>query len=305
MSDDVTFFWYWLMANSEDVRNLGLAFTLFLAPLYLVWRAWLGHRDELRTRARAVSDQQSRDADRLSKTFAQLGNDQVAVRIAAIHMLEQVARDNPRQHGPIMQTLGAFIREQARAPVGKLVGSRYEPPEPAAIYAPPRTDVQAALTVVGRRKRDHDRPMDRPMLVGVNLSGYDLSDGDFTEANFRGSYLCGAAFAGARLTSANFDQTLLENADLYGADCMGASFSAAAAPGARFAHARLDGARMAGADLRAADFTRARLDGADLDGAYYDDAIFDNATGPDGLPMIAVPELPLPALSFRSTRARA
>lgn len=299
-SDDLTYFWFWLLANAEDLRNVTLLVALLSIPPFLGWRAYMAHRADRRAGARSDAEQQARMAERLAGVFAQLGSEQIAVRIAAVHSLEQIARDDPRQHGPIMQTLGAFVREQAPAPAGRYIGSRYEPPGQAEVFVPPQTDVQAALTVLGRRQRDHDRPIDRPVLTGVNLSGYDLSDGDFTSANFRGSYLCGAAFTGARLAAANFDGANLERADLFGADCMGASFSGAAAPGARFAHARLDGASLVEADLRAADFTRAQLDGADFANANYEGALLDEATGLTGAPMLAQ-SVARPTLEFRSS----
>ena len=304
MGDDLTFFWYWLLANAEDLRNVALVAAALSVPPYLAWRVYLGHRAELRTRERAAAEHQSRLAERLAGVFAQLGSEQVAVRIAAVHSLEQIAREQPSQHGPIMQTLGAFVRECAPAPVGRYVGTRYQPPGADQVFVPPRTDVQAALTVIGRRQRDLDRPIDRPILTGVNLSGYDLTDGDFTSANFRGSYLCGTVFAGARLAAANLDYANLERADLFGTDCMGTSFAGAAAPGARFAHARLDGASLAGADLRGADFTRARLEGADLADADCDGALLDEAIGLSGTPLLAHPA-PIPTLVFKSTGRRA
>ncbi len=288
---DLTFFWFWLLANAEDLRNVALLIALLSVPPFLGWRAYMALRVERRAKARSEAEEQGRMAERMAGVFAQLGSDQIAVRIAAVHTLEQMALDQPRQHGAIMQTLGAFVREQAPAPAGRYVGNRYEPPDAATIFLPPRTDVQAALTVIGRRKRDHDRPIDRPVLTGVNLSGYDMSDGDFTSANFRGSYLCGANFAGSRLTAANFDYSNLERADLIGADCMGTSFAGAAAPGARFASARFDGASFADADLRGADFTRARLEDANLANANFDGAIFDDATGVNG-PLLAGAMLP-------------
>jgi hypothetical protein len=298
MSDSLTYFWYWLLANADDLRNIGFAIAFVSVPPFFLWRAWLAHRVDRRAAARSAAEQAARLAERLAGVFAQLGSEQIAVRIAAVHSLEQIARDHPAEHGPIMQTLGAFIRERAPAPTGRINGDRYDPPQPADVFVPPRTDVQAALTVLGRRQRDHDRPIDRPMLTAVNLSGYDLSTGDFTSASFRGSYLCGTAFTGARLAAANFDYANLERADLFGTDCMGASFTGVAAVGARFAHARLDGASLVEADLRGADFTRARLEGADLAHANYEGALLDEATGLLGAPMLAHPT-PMPSLTYR------
>lgn len=306
MGDTLTYFWFWLLANAADLRNVAFVVALLSVPPFLLWRAWIAHRVDRRAADQRAAERASQLADRLAGVFAQLGSDQVAVRIAAVHTLEQLARDHPSQHGLIMQTLGAFIREQARAPAGRFVGNRYEPPDAAEVFVPPRTDVQAALTVIGRRERNHDRPVDRPMLTSVNLSGYDLSSGDFTSANFRGSYLCGTAFTGSRLAATTFDQANLERADLFGSDCMGASFAGAAAAGARFAHARLDGASLVEADLRGADFTRARLEGTDLADANYEGALLDEATGLLGAPLLAHPA-PLPSLVFQpsSSRSRA
>lgn len=301
---DFDYLWFWLLANSEDLRNVAVLIALASVPPFVGWRAYLSHRVERRAKHRAEAEQQGRDAERLASVFAQLGSEQVAVRIAAVHTLEQIALDHPKQHGPIMQTLGAFIREQSPAPTGRYIGSHYQPPDPAEVFAPPRTDVQAALTVVGRRQRDFDRPIDRPVLTSVNLTGYDLSDGDFTGANFRGTYLCNAVLNGARLAAANFDYANLERADFFGADCMGATFTGAAAPGARFAHARLDGANLVEADLRGADFTRARLEDAHLANANYDGALFDEATGLVGTPLLThSPDLA--PLVFKSSRGRA
>jgi len=299
--DDLTYLWFWLLSNAEELRNVALIVALLSVAPFVAWRIWLGRQAERRAAAKANSEERSRDAERLAKVFAQLGSEQIAVRIAAVHTLEQIARDQPRQHGAIMQTLGAFVREQARAPSPRLVGDHYEPPDPGDIYVPVRTDVQAAIAVLGRRQREQDRPIDRPVLTNTNLSGYDLSDGDFAGASFRGSYLCGAVLAGAQLAAANFDYAVLERADLFGADCIGASFAGAVAPGARFAHARMDNAQLVEADLRSADFTRARLDGAVLDGANLDGALLDDATGLP-LPPLLETESEVPALVFKSQR---
>ncbi len=300
--DDLTYLWFWLLSNAEELRNVALIAALLSVPPFMLWRVWLGRQAERRAAVRAQAEERGREAERLAKVFSQLGSEQIAVRIAAVHTLEQIARDQPRQHGAIMQTLGAFVREQAKAPSPRLVGDHYEPPDPAEIYVPVRTDVQAAIAVLGRRQREHDRPIDRPVLANTNLSGYDLSDGDFGGASFRGSYLCGAILAGAQLAAASFDYAVLERADFFGADCMGASFAGAVAPAARFAHARMDNAQLLEADLRAADFTRARLDGAVLEGANLDGANLNEATGLPLPPLLAESESEMPALVLKSQK---
>ncbi|MBI3452875.1 MAG: pentapeptide repeat-containing protein [Rhodospirillales bacterium] len=274
---DLTYLWFWLLANAAELRDMLVAVAAACVVPYLGWRGVVSH---LATRARlreAAAAERQRQSTSLAESFSQLGSDKTAVRIAAVYALERHAREQPRDHGPIMQTLAAYVRESAPIPVGRLLAGRYEPPAPEQIYVPARTDVQAALSVLGRRERANDPPAQRLSLANVNLSGYDLADGDFAGANFRGSYLCAATLTGAKLARADFQLANLERADLYAADCAGASFAAAACPGARFAHARLDNANFLDSDLRQADFTRAHLANADLRGAGLDGARLDEA----------------------------
>ncbi|MFN8644626.1 MAG: pentapeptide repeat-containing protein [Candidatus Binatia bacterium] len=61
------------------------------------------------------------------------------MRLGAIYALEQVATESRQQHQPAMEVLCAFLRERAA----------WDPQRPAATRLP--TDVQAVLTVLGRR----------------------------------------------------------------------------------------------------------------------------------------------------------
>jgi Pentapeptide repeats (8 copies) len=144
-------------------------------------------------------------ADRYTKAVEQLGSKQLDVRIGGIYALELVARDSPRDHPTIMEVLGAFIREHSR--------EQWPVPESADAPAPERAtrpDVQAALTVIGRRDPIHDRQ-------SINLGGADLTGARLTRAD-----LGGADLTGARLTRAD-----LRDADLTGADLTGARWPTA------------------------------------------------------------------------------
>src|SRR6476659_2465574 len=96
--------------------------------------------------------------DRYTKAIEQLGSDKLDVRIGAIFALERVARDSPKHHAAVMEVLAAFIREHSR--------HRWPQAEPGA--EPPmratRPDVQAAITVIGRRNVGDDHQL-------VNLAG--------------------------------------------------------------------------------------------------------------------------------------
>src|SRR5262249_57336446 len=89
-------------------------------------------------------------------------------RIGGIHSLERIAKDSQRDHGPIMEILAAYVRENTKK------GRRER-------VAP---EVQAILTVLGRRMVAFDQdPID---LRGANLRGANLSGANLTNADLRG-----------------------------------------------------------------------------------------------------------------------
>jgi hypothetical protein len=190
--------------------------------------------------------------ERFTKAIGQLGDEQLAVRLGGIYALEQLARDAPeRYQWTVVEVLSAFVRTRApwkgeqNAPFGE-EGDRpftetRDPPAPAA-------DVQAVLTVLGRRvltKEEREKTRLETRTPGVRMLGrphLDLSGTDL-----RGAYLHGARF---------------QRADLRGSNLQGANLM-----GARLHQADLRGASLEDADLAAADLTEATLFSARLKGA--------------------------------------
>ncbi|MFN7191598.1 MAG: pentapeptide repeat-containing protein [Rhodospirillales bacterium] len=272
MENPLDYAWFWLLANAGEVRDLLIAFAAACVGPYLGYRAYVARRLVAARQRTAEATELGKSAEIMAAAFAGLGGLEIHTRVGAIYTLERHARDRPTDQGPIVQTLAAFVRERCPAPVPKLVGGSYQNPSPEAIYVPPATDIQAAVTVLGRRERANDPPNTRLSLACVNLSGYDLSDGDFTGTSFRGAYLCATNFAGAKVMRGDFQLAMLESADFYNAKAQEASFSAAYCGQTRFAHCDLTGARFVESDLRDADFTGATLQRADLAGAALDGA---------------------------------
>ena len=170
------------------------------------------------------------------EALALLGARQPEVRVGAIYALERAATRSADDHPVVMSVLAAFVREHSH---------------------PAQPDVQAALTVIGRRASDRDRePIDLTGadLARLRLPGADLAGARLARARFRAADLHGAALGGADLTGAD-----LALADLTGADLAGADLTAA----------DLTGARLAGAYLVGATLTRATLASADLTGALF------------------------------------
>src|SRR5271165_2127732 len=186
-----------------------------------------------RSRARTRAGQL---AGRYAPALGQLGCEELDVRIGGIRALELVAPDPPGHHPAVMGMLAAFIWERS--------GPHWPLPGPGgqALERPPRPDVQAAITTLGRRRTERD-------LGPVYLAGADLTDADLSGADLTGAVLAGAVLARADLLAAK-----LVRADLSGADLGGA---------------RLTGANLAGADLAGADLARAEFAGAELTGALW------------------------------------
>jgi len=142
--------------------------------------------------------------DRYTKAIGQLGSKKLDVRLGGIYALERIARDSARDHPTVMEVLTAFVREHSHEDRGLSI----------------QPDVQAAVTVVGRRISRRDRGH-------IDLSGADLSGADLT-----GAELSSANLSSANLTDANLTDAILTSARLYGADLSGADLSDADLTGA-------------------------------------------------------------------------
>jgi hypothetical protein len=178
----------------------------------------------------------------------------IEVRVSAIYALERIAQDSLRDHIQIMEILTAYIRENA--PVHDL-----EPSEDPFHRARPRTDVQAALDVIGRRSPilvslEHSRKY-RLDLREVDLSGANFSRGDFEGALLFGSRFEATNFRSANLRASRMQDCLLNFAVFFDANLCGAiigrakisSFDAMNASITMAADIR--GISMAGSDISA------------------------------------------------------
>ena len=224
--------------------------------------------------------QTSRDlliSNQVSKGFEQLGSDRVVVRLGGIYALEGVMNISEQYHQPVLEALSAFVRDGTRTETGE---------------GRPATDIQAALTVIGRRKvigregldlsnahipqarlRDAD-------LREADLSGADLSHADLRETDLSGANLHGARLIGADLSAAeDVSRADLTGANLSGANLSGAELSGADLDDADLRHADLSGVNLSGADLSNADLDSVHLDGADLRHATVTQAQLEEACG--------------------------
>ena len=235
----------------------------------------------------------------------------IEVRIGAIYQLERIAHNQAhsgtdqgaRDHIRIMEILCAYIRQNApaRSAVDLNMADWPDYPEnPTAedleerarwrkarraelkskisqlcANHKPRTDIQTALSVIGRRDASQiaiERRAIRPGqekgyrldLRGTCLQAADLAHLDLDLADLSEARLEGAILYEARLEGADLSEARLEGANLYRARLERAHHSEARLEGAILCRARLEWADLSEARLEGADLSEARLKGARL-----------------------------------------
>ena len=109
--------------------------------------------------------QEGQITERFTRAIEQLGSDKMAIRLGGIYALERIANDSDKDYWPIMETLTAYVRENApwREQSPRMRGEEDSGEKQIVAERPcsplgrrpknkPATDIQAVLTVLGRRK---------------------------------------------------------------------------------------------------------------------------------------------------------
>ncbi|MBD2299473.1 pentapeptide repeat-containing protein [Nostoc sp. FACHB-190] len=226
--------------------------------------------------AEAAQDKQI--TERFAKAIEQLGSEKIEVRLGAIYTLERIAKDSAKDHWTIMEVLTAFVRENAPR---KLEEENTENAKQLVNYwmnnqntentrqiQKIRTDIQAALTIIGKLNCDNEQENQWLDLRSINIRGAYfpketklqrayLEDANLQEILLEEAYLQETIFIGANLTGAKLSMAELEKAKLHKANLQGADLI----------QANLQGADLNGANLQKANLINAKLQGADLTGA--------------------------------------
>lgn len=240
-------------ARGTVVQAIGGA--VLLIGLFFTW--WnLTNTQATATRNLAIAED-GQITDRFTSAIQQLGSNQIEIRLGGIYALERIARDSARDHWTIMEILTAFLRTHARwqeEPETQLPTPDSDEKSLDSILADNRrhsrigqqeglrTDIQAILTVLGRRLWTRESEHQR-----LDLSRLDLR---------------GALLIDAFLKDAIFIETHLEGAQLLRVHCEGANFAEAcfeAAPprskAATLIGVHMDGANLSYACLRGIDLS--------------------------------------------------
>jgi hypothetical protein len=216
---------------------------------------YMAHRRIRALERQVLVAQEGQITERFTRAIGQLGSDKMEIRLGGIYALERIANDSDKDYWPIMETLTAYVRERA--------GLREQPQSSSVHSFLPKTatDIQATLTVLGRRKysfingEDHPLDLSETYLKGVDFSGHWeyvlFMNANMNNSDFIFVHLEGAELEGAYLMEADFSYAFMEEAVLKGAHMEGA---------------RLNGTKLQGANLsNATGLTRDQLSEAIID----------------------------------------
>lgn len=230
--------------------------------------------------------------ERFMGAITQLGHEKIETRTGAIYILERVAQDSPKEHWTIMEILTAFVRENAPIQIEQesqtseylqsIYGRKYKPgsrniqtrqSQVGEVLPKIRRDIQAALTVIGRRNSLLEGENQKLDLRNTDIRRADLLGANLARVDLRGSNLCGANLRGCCLSQSNLDKAKLTGAILYAANLEKANLNCTNLCWANMNQANLTGANLRAANLLGASLRAANLSGANLYKANLQQAI--------------------------------
>jgi hypothetical protein len=156
----------------NDLRTTALQAVVGLAVLA---GAFLGFQQLTEDRRQATAAReltmQGQASERFTRAIDQLGNDRVEVQLGGIYGLEQIAQQAPGNRAAVTQVLAAYLHRRSPRPAKATT----QPEQPLQVR--PAPEVQAALTVLGRRwpVSNADPPLD---LSNLDLRGAIITQGD-------------------------------------------------------------------------------------------------------------------------------
>jgi hypothetical protein len=190
------------------------------------------------------------------------------VRLGAIYALERIARDSERDHWPILEVLCAYIRNPQNCGIPKTKDDIKAIGQWPHSAPPPRVDIQAAVSVMGRRSISR--------LAYERENGYYL---DFTDANLQSAVFFGLSFPGSQFSRAHLESAQMQRANLRGCRFVGtridgAGFGLANLDGAVFDFAHADGAAFGNCSMKMTSFTKTRMDKTIYNSSTLDKSLF-------------------------------
>jgi uncharacterized protein YjbI with pentapeptide repeats len=194
--------------------------------------------------------------ERFAKAIEHLGHNEIAVRLGGIYTLEQIAKESSElYYWSVIEVLSAFVREVSLSnPPMEIIN----PPEAMRKKSLKlRTDIQAALTVIGRFRNKELEPHNIE-LFDTNISGAKFKNSDLQNLHFSGAKLQQAIFEQANLNKTSFLVADLQEVVFKEVDLQEASITAANLQKAIFIEVDLHNTEMIFADLRGTYLKKAK-----------------------------------------------
>lgn len=228
--------------------------------------------------------------DRFTRAIDQLGNEHLEVRLGGIYALERLAKDSMKDQETVLEVLTAFIREKSSLQGSEMViGDETTKKESDIPHEKerkntvdkitPKTDIQAILTVIGRREWAVTASIDLSgvYLKGANLKGANLKGANLERTNLEWARLEEADLEGANLGSAKLEGAVLNKTHFEGAILCEAHLKRTSLGNTYFTEAHLEGAHLEGARLNGVYLRGVHLDGAHLEEAHLEEAHLEQA----------------------------
>jgi uncharacterized protein YjbI with pentapeptide repeats len=228
--------------------------------IYFTWNNFLTAQENLKT------SQEGQVTERFARSIEQLGavdkdgNPTIEIRLGAIYALERIANESEKDYWPIMEILTAYVRKNSPHNLVKTQDNV-------------SLDIQAVLTVIGRRKNSLNHGESKHLnlqmaflqkgeLFGAHLEGAYLKGAYLYGAQLEEVHLEGANLEGACLKEANLNRACIEKANLYRAYLVGAYLNWVNFKGSNLSNANLENANLLEANFEVAVLGDARLAGA-------------------------------------------
>jgi len=242
--------------------------------------------------------QEGQITERFTRAIDQLGNPAIEIRLGGIYALERIANESEKDYWPIIEILTAYVRNNSSAEIVENkkiahlvmdIQANESTKNTPAYLKKVSLDIQAILTVIGKRKKSfNEEPgclnlqmtfLQEANLMYSNLEGADLyranlEMAELRKANLEGADLMFASLKGAYLFMANLKEAKLhkanlEEAKLYRTNLKGAILFESSLEGAELFETILEGADLMEANFKGAKFMRTNLEGANLKRAEY------------------------------------
>ena len=194
------------------------------------------------------------------------------IRLGGIYALERIANESDKDYWPIMEILTAYVRKNSPVELieieidyNLMACKNYEiKKEKSEIYKLP-LDIQAILTVIGRRKYSpysgeteyldlSKTDISRSNLINAHLEEADLQEINLKDAKLQYTNLQGAFLRDANLQGASLDEINLHKAILKRAKFQYATLTNVVLTNANLQEANLKNAFLGKTNFEDADF---------------------------------------------------